>query len=477
MQIDREIIPADLAGAARRVCEVASGKVRGLYESWDPSTGAPVYTVAGRYTQRGWTEWTEGFQYGCALLAFDGLTFDGRGDADLLDLGRRQTMERMAPHLSHVGVHDHGFNTMSTYGNLLRLGLEGRWQAGEGELATCRLAIRVSGAVQAARWTALPDGLGYVYSFNGPHSLFIDTIRSMRVLAAAHDLGHVLMGERDRRISLLGRALQHAEITARHNVYYGCGRDAYDVAGRVAHESIFNTNDGTYRCPSTQQGYSPFSTWTRGLAWAVLGYPELVEMLSWCDAGEVVELAVPSMATVQEARERLLQVARVTADFLIDNTASDGIPYWDTGAPGLAELGDWRSRPAEPDNPAEPVDSSAAAIGAQGLLRLGAALAGSDDQAAARYTQAGLTMARTLFAAPYLAEDPSHQGLLLHTVYHRPNGWDHVPAGSAVPSGEACMWGDYHLLELAVLVQRLAGGGRLRWLATRASAADCGAAA
>ena len=86
------------------------------------------------------------------------------------------------------------------------------------------------------------------------------------------------------------------------------------------------------------------------------------------------------------------------------------------------QLGDRRSRPAEPDNPAEPVDSSAAAIGAQGLLRLGALLAGSDDEAAQRSTQAGLTMARALFAAPYLGEDPSHQGLLRHAVYHRPNG-------------------------------------------------------
>ena len=469
MQIDMTVSAADLADATHRVFEVAAGKVRDIYETRDPSSGAPVYTVAGRYTQRGWTEWTEGFQYGCALLAFD-----GGGGEELLELGRRQTVDHMAPHLSHVGVHDHGFNTMSTYGNLLRLALEGHWQASDGDVEACRLAVRVSGAVQAARWTELPDGLGYVYSFNGPHSLFIDTIRSMRVLAAAHDLGHVLMGERDRRISLLGRALRHAETTSRHNVYYGDGRDAYDVAGRVAHESIFNTNDGSYRCPSTQQGYSPFSTWTRGLAWAVLGYPELLEMLAWCDADEVAELAVPSMESAAKARARLLQVARATADFLITNSASDGIPYWDTGAPGLVQLGDWRSRPAEPDNPAEPVDSSAAAIGAQGLLRLGSLLAGSDGEAARRYMQAGLTMARTLFAAPYLAEDPSHQGLLLHAVYHRPNGWDHVPAGSAVPNGEACMWGDYHLLELAVLVQRLGRGGTLTWLAPRAGAADLG---
>ena len=39
----------------------------------------------------------------------------------------------MAPHLTHVGVHDHGFNNVSTYGNLWRLAREGRIEAGEWE--------------------------------------------------------------------------------------------------------------------------------------------------------------------------------------------------------------------------------------------------------------------------------------------------------------------------------------------------------
>jgi unsaturated chondroitin disaccharide hydrolase len=56
---------------------------------------------------------------------------------------------------------------------------------------------------------------------------------------------------------------------------------------------------------------------------------------------------------------------------------------------------------------------------------------------------------------PYLSVDPMHEGLLLHTVYHRPNGWDYVPPGSQVPHGESCMWGDYHLLELALYVKSL----------------------
>jgi len=67
-------------------------------------------------------------------------------------------------------------------------------------------------------------------------------------------------------------------------------------------------------------------------------------------------------------------------------------------------------------------------------------------------------VAQSLFSEPYLSTDPRHEGLLLYTVYHRPNGWDHIPKGSRIPCGEAAMWGDYHLRELALYLLRLAGG-------------------
>ena len=43
-----------------------------------------------------------------------------------------------------------------------------------------------------------------------------------------------------------------------------------------------------------------------------------------------------------------------------------------------------------------------------------------------------VTVADRLFAEPYLSTDPYHQGLILHAVYHRPNGWDYVPEGRVV---------------------------------------------
>jgi unsaturated chondroitin disaccharide hydrolase len=133
------------------------------------------------------------------------------------------------------------------------------------------------------------------------------------------------------------------------------------------------------------------------------------------------------------------------------------VPYWDTAAPGLVHLGEYLDRPSDPLNAQEPVDSSAAAIGAQGLLRLGRCLTDKGDAGAgARYTQAGLTVLGTLLDAPYLSTDAAHQGLLLHVIYHRPRAWDHVPEGSPIPCGESAMWGDYHLREAALHVERLA---------------------
>jgi len=446
---DAALGPRDLVPAIRRLFELSGAKIERLQRRWNPALGTPVFTVRGLYTSRGWTEWTQGFQFGAAVLQFD-----ATGERRFLDMARESTVNRMASHLTHVGVHDHGFNNVSTYGNLLRLMREGRLGEDSWEARFYELALKVSGAVQAARWTRLSAELGYIHSFNGPHSLFADTARSLRALALAHQLGHVLMTEGDRPVSLLGRLLQHAETTARFNVYFGTGRDIWDVKGRVAHESIFNVNDGAYRCPSSQQGFSPFTTWTRGLAWILCGYAEQLEFIS-----HLPEAAFDGLADKAATRQRFLDVAEATADFFIGNTPLDGVPYWDTGAPGLARLGDYLGHAADPFNDHEPVDSSAAAIAAQGLIRVGNALVTAGEPERGRvYRQAGLTVARTLFAEPYLSADPDHEGLLLHTVYHRPNGWDHVPEGRKIPCGESAMWGDYHARELALLILREAEG-------------------
>jgi hypothetical protein len=436
MDINSSIGASGLSPQLEHFWEISGDKILSLATMYDPARGSPVYTVEGTYTSRGWTDWTEGFHIGSALLQFD-----ATNDERFLELGRTETVGRMVPHLVDFGVHDHGFNVVSTYGNLWRLSNEGRIPDDDDARRLYDFALRVSGAVQANRWTDLGAGRGFIYSFNGPHSLFVDTIRSLRSLALAHLLGQTLQDGAQRSVSLLVRLKEHALATARYSVYYGGGRDVYDVRGRVAHEALFNVLDGSYRCPGTQQGYSPFSTWTRGLSWAMCGFAEQLEFLR----------AIGEETTDETVTVSLLDAARATCDFYIDGaSAKDGVPYWDTGAPGLARLGDWRAEPADPYNEHEPIDSSAAAIAAQGLLRFGMHVS---EQ---RYVNAALTIASTLLGSPYLSENSEHQGLLLHSVYHRPNGWDHVQAGRIVPCGESSMWGDYHLRELALIIGRLA---------------------
>src|SRR5262245_25307798 len=189
IRIDRTRTPKDLLGKINKLFELSPPKIHSLEETWNPAGGAPVFTVQGRYTARGWTEWTEGFQYGAALLQFD-----ATGAAEFLALGRERTLTRMAPHLTHTGVHDHGFNNVSTYGALWRMAREGKIKADDWEVRFYELALKVSGAVQARRWTPIKDG-GFIHSFNGAHSLFVDTIRSLRALALAHQLGHRLVEE------------------------------------------------------------------------------------------------------------------------------------------------------------------------------------------------------------------------------------------------------------------------------------------
>jgi len=445
INIDYSLKAADLTNKLKRFWELSGEKINLLEKNYDNAKGSPVFTINGKYTTRGWTEWTQGFQFGSAILQYD-----ATGEKSFLESGRKKTLEVMAPHISHTGVHDHGFNNVSTYGNLLRLMKEDKTPFNEWEKNFYELALKISGAVQAGRWTVIKNG-GFIHSFNGPHSLFVDTIRSCRALVVSYCLGHIFQSEGDVKIDLLDRTIQHLRATANYSVFYGEGRDVYDIWGRTAHESIFNVKDGNFRCPNSQQGYSGFTTWTRGLAWAMCGFAEELEWIDTLNDEKLLQYGRKDVIT-----SLLLKSATATCDFYIENSCTDGIPYWDTGAPGLFQMGDYLNKPADPYNSFEPVDSSAAAIGSQGLLRLGKYLKDKgDNENGNRYYQAGLKVLNTLLDEPYLSTNSKHEGMILHSIYHRPNGWDHIPEGSKIPNGESSMWGDYHMREASLYLQRI----------------------
>src|SRR6185295_16291686 len=109
MKVRSDLKPSDLSVKLARMWGLSAVKIRSLEKSCPPGSGAPVFTIKGKYTARGWTEWTQGFQYGSAALQFD-----ATGDQAFLELARDRTLRVMASHITHIGVHDHGFNNVST---------------------------------------------------------------------------------------------------------------------------------------------------------------------------------------------------------------------------------------------------------------------------------------------------------------------------------------------------------------------------
>src|SRR4030066_5256 len=183
INLDYKLAPGDFSHKLERFWDLSGNKILLIEKLYDEANGSPVFTIAGKYSTRGWTEWTQGFQYGSALIQYD-----ATGDEQFLLNAKKKILNKMAPHISHTGVHDHGFNNVSTYGNLLRLMNEGRIPFNEWEKNFYELALKISGAVQASRWSTIKTG-GFIYSFNGEHSLFVDTIRSCRSLILSHKLG------------------------------------------------------------------------------------------------------------------------------------------------------------------------------------------------------------------------------------------------------------------------------------------------
>src|SRR5438093_12757564 len=100
IRIERRRSPRDLLPKIERLFAASAGKIRSIEASWDPRQGAPVFTVQGRYQARGWTEWTQGFQFGSALLQFD-----ATGDRGFLALARSRPIAATAPHLTHMRAH------------------------------------------------------------------------------------------------------------------------------------------------------------------------------------------------------------------------------------------------------------------------------------------------------------------------------------------------------------------------------------
>ena len=224
---------------------------------------------------------------------------------------------------------------------------------------------------------------GYLPSFVGPQSVFIDIMMNVGIIFyAARQTGDA---------ELLRRVMQHCLTTRRHLVRGD---------GSTAHEGIFDTDTGEFLRQSTHQGWRGDSIWARGLSWALYGFGTAYRF-----SGDA----------------RFLQTAEACAACYIEHTPSYGIPP-----------NDW----LEPE-PRHPHESSAAAIAASGLQQL--AKLSADPLRAQLYRGKARRILYTLCAPPFIIdEDDGHEGILRCGMYHERRG---------LGVNQSVMWGDHFFLE------------------------------
>jgi unsaturated chondroitin disaccharide hydrolase len=301
-------------------------------------------------------------------------------------------------------VHDLGFLFFSTYL---------RWYHLTGDPALRQVLIDAGRTLALRRQKG-----GYLASFVGPQSLFIDIMMNVGIVFwAAREIGNDCL----RQI-----ALEHCRTTAKHLVR---------PDGGTAHEGIFDVETGQFLRPSTHQGWNAGSTWSRGLAWAIYGFTAAYRL-----SGET----------------EFLDIARHCADYYIRRASS---PHRiGLGDRLLVGLGGQKQvhliPPWDFDLPAEVPgiwDSSAAAIVASGLWDLSEAVTEAADQD--RYRAAALMILEALCSYAFLPrQKPEWEGILMHGVYHYHKG---------LGVDESVAWGDHFFVE--ALVKAIAGKSEAAW--------------
>ncbi len=380
MNVNQTIDKRALRPRLEQAFEFGVAQLEKMLPKWTSDKAAPIYTENGIWSRPDfiWTDWCPGFYAGMMWLAYE-----RTGETKWREAAETYTRKLEARKFDR-DVHDLGFIFMSTANRWFNLLPEG-----DATKQWLKEVLITAGTIQSFRWKETGED-HYIYSFNGPQSLFIDIMMNIRLLFRAHELG----GEDE----LYRKAVTHARTTEKYLVRKA-GTRLVDGEGKVIHEAIFNPVRGEFRNLSTQQGYSPFTCWARGLAWAMYGFTD----------------------TYRFTRDGFfLETAERCAGFYLQHTPDDGVPFWDYGAPGI---------------PDEPLDSSAAAIAASAFWKL-KDIEGT-GRSAETYKQAALTILSTLTGEGFTG-DASREGILRHGVYHKPMNWG---------VDESVMWGDYFFME------------------------------
>ena len=367
---------AHLIPKLREALVFAGQQVRGIVERYPDFY--PMYTRAGRWKHEGeaWTHWCDGFLPGIFWLLH----------RHTKEAWYRQQAERyslpLEPRKHDRNVHDLGFIFMSTHHQWYGL---------------TRDSVLRDVLIQAGRTMGLrfKTAGGYLCSFIGPQSLFIDIMMNV---------GVVFYAARETQDQALDQIAMDHCLTTRRVLVRG--------DGSTAHEGIFDLETGEFLRQSTHQGARGDSCWSRGLTWSLYGF---------------------GIAYRYSHDRRFLETAELNADFYIEHAPDHGVPPWDFNAPA-----DQRGQP----------DSSAAAIAASALLDLAEF---TTSRAKSRlYRDVALHILDTLTGQEYLANTtPGWEGILKHGVYHTAKG---------LGVDESVIWGEYFFVEaLTKALSKLSG--------------------
>jgi unsaturated chondroitin disaccharide hydrolase len=351
----------------RAALEFAGRQARRIIDTYPGYS--PMYTDGGKWNREGqrWTHWCEGFFPGILWLLHE-----YTGEPTWREHAEQYTRP-LEPRRFDRDVHDLGFLFFSTYL---------RWYHLTRDESVKQIIIDAGRTLALRRQKG-----GYLASFIGPQSLFIDIMMNVGIILWTANV--------TKDDSLREIALEHCRTTERTLVR---------PDGGTAHEGLFDLETGRFLRQSTHQGWRDDSAWSRGQAWALYGFT-----------------AVHRLGGGPE----FLATARRCADFYLRRAPGGTVPLWDFDVP---------------DDGRQPFDSSAAAIAASGLWDLADQVTEPADQD--RYRLAALQTLATLCSDRFIAAGrPEWEGILMHGVYH-------LPKGLAVD--ESVAWGEHFFVEALV---------------------------
>lgn len=388
-----------------RAFEFAQNQVRACIENYPGYF--PMYTTRGKWRHGGelWTDWCGGFLAGMMWL------FHARTRAPFWRAAAEHYSQLLEHRKADRQVHDLGFIFLNTYA---------RWHEQTGQAERMDV-VAAAGVTLSGRFQC--DG-GYLASFLGPRSLFIDIVMNVPLLFVAADWleGRAIRiaGNAADTAATLAQAGELRRIALQHCIT--SQRFLVRPDGSTAHEALFDES-GRFVRESTQQGLRADSPWSRGLAWSLYGFAKVYRLTG---------------------HRPFLATACHCADYFLDHLPDAGVPYWDF---------------ALADNGGPLWDSSAAAIAASGLLEiaeLGDRLPCDPSAPGARgrfdrYRDRALRMLDVLCSPVFLAiETRGWEGILLHAVYHY-----HKNLGV----DESVMWGDHFFVEALTKALQAGDGG------------------